>query len=92
MLIVGLDVNGTCPTNPFDFSLSCSYDEGYDPTAIMIDRIVAPWADIRFRGYLRGRSSLTLSLKQRGFSLQVHPALGFVVHRSHDQTRAQVRE
>ena len=58
----------------------------------MIDRIIAPWADIRFRGYLRGRSSLTLSLKQRGFSLQVHPALGFVVHRSHDQTRAQVSD
>ena len=57
-----------------------SYDEGYDPTAIMLDRLAAPWADVRLRGYLRGRAALTLSLKQRGFSLKVftpHSALGF---------------
>ena len=37
------------------------YDEWYDPT-VMVDRLAAPWSDIRFRGHLRGRAATTLAL------------------------------
>ena len=64
------------------------YDEGFDPT-LMTDRLVTPWSDVRFRGHLRGRSIPVLAMHSQGFKFLAHPH-AFVVHRTHDQSRARL--
>ncbi|KAG1666443.1 hypothetical protein FOA52_015113 [Chlamydomonas sp. UWO 241] len=66
------------------------YGSRYEPWTI-VDRVVAPWHDARFRGYGQNKIVHVAAMNASGFEFMVVAGEAFIVHRAHSHTTMRLR-
>lgn len=69
-----------------DTAYNVTYEKGYEPW-VVVSRSIAPWFDVRFRGYGQNKISNVNHMNSTGFTFTVlHYA--WLTHRAHEKTVA----